>query len=573
MKNKIVLIFSLFLMIQLPGFSQFDFFNNQDSLWGHDPGNFNPILYYYTSVHAMMIKDGYLYLGGNMTNSGNITSYGCIKWDGNHFHSVGDTTIQDWNDNLSLAFQNSMLTYHNVIYGVGEHWDFFCLDTNTNHWINPLPPYDVGSVWTLAVYHDSLIIGGDGYNNPVTGSNVDAVAWYDNQFHDFGTNQFGCMGSVYELVVYNDELYAAGAPYLARYAHDTIGQWEKVGGYADNYLHGLMLDTTNNFLWIVTNKIVDGTVHTDGASIWNGFYFEKGIYTHADSTSINGSWGILDLAWYHGKLYATTSYGHPYPDDPTDTIPSSFWYIDSDMRWKPVGGITIPLSFNDNTLTVYKDDLYWGARYYPQGSAIEDTIIPGIRGTFGKWHAPQATGCFWLMPRVLAHADTFYLPQGGGTVDVPLYNNNAYADSWQWDFDDGSTDTVKDPLHTYSQIGTYHVQVTVTEDGCTKTAEKDIVIMEATGIADLSLKDLSFKIYPNPTKQDFTVEISLPENIKGKNEFFVTGMGGANKYRRHIQSGFNRFVVSTTGWQPATYICNLMAGNKFVGSKKLVLTK
>ncbi|MCD6366884.1 MAG: PKD domain-containing protein, partial [Bacteroidales bacterium] len=311
-------------------------------------------------------------------------------------------------------------------------------------------------------------------------------------------------------------------------------------------------------------------IYTDGASIWNGFYFEEGINTGADPTSNEDSWGIIDLAWYHGKLYAATSYGCPYPGD---TIPSTFFYIDSNMRWTPVGGITTPLDLERNAFCVYKDDLYWGAYYYPSDTSIEDTIIPGVRGTFGRWHAPPATDCFWLMPRVLAHADTFYLPQGGGTVDVPLYNNNAYADSWSWDFDDTTTDTVKDPLHTYSQIGTYHVSVTVTEDGCTKTAEKDIVIMESTDVGSLSLKDVVFKIYPNPTKQDFTVEITLPETLTEKSRFFVTGINGATKYQRQLQAGFNRFEISTGGWYPATYICNLMVGGKFLGSKKLILNK
>ena len=34
--------------------------------------------------------------------------------------------------------------------------------------------------------------------------------------------------------------------------------------------------------------------------------------------------------------------------------------------------------------------------------------------------------------------------------------------AWTWDFDDGSTSTQQHPMHTFTQSGDYHVQLTIT---------------------------------------------------------------------------------------------------------------
>ena len=50
--------------------------------------------------------------------------------------------------------------------------------------------------------------------------------------------------------------------------------------------------------------------------------------------------------------------------------------------------------------------------------------------------------------------------------------------SWLWDFDDGQTSTVKDPVNTYTAIGSYQVRLTVTDSlGFTGTVVKNIVVV------------------------------------------------------------------------------------------------
>ncbi len=64
-----------------------------------------------------------------------------------------------------------------------------------------------------------------------------------------------------------------------------------------------------------------------------------------------------------------------------------------------------------------------------------------------------------------------YLAQ---SQNFPLLNTVGYPypiTSWQWDFGDGATSTLQNPVHTYSVFGTYTVTLTATSvNGCVKTA-------------------------------------------------------------------------------------------------------
>ncbi len=541
-----------------------------------EDANFN---YNRAWVYALSIARDTLYVGaGALDTAGDIYTNHLAQWDGQHFHAMrgGDT---DW------GVVRDVTAYRDTVYLCG---DFESLDSLprtggiaawTNGHFHSVFNYNDSLQYnpilrSIEVWHDTLFIG-NGYvlasdpNNPF----CDIAAYRNGHWLHVGSLPLNCL----DLAVYNDELFACSASGILKYQGETgCTLWSYVFN-ANSYTYEMKVDTINNFLYFsgYFNMAMESTanyaLNTDYVARWNGFYLE-GIGPGTLDTNYSGS---RTLALYRGYVFIAPDWNDSLHNQYVGKI--IYW---DGQNWQPALPYPNVKGIGILKMAVYKDTLYAGG--IPEDTIVigNDSIIyngPPDNG-FGdkglhRFYMPPDTTCHWLQPRVLAHADTFYLPQGGGTVDVPLYNNNAYADSWSWDFDDGTTDTVKDPLHTYSQTGVYTVQVTVTEDGCTKTAEKNIVIMESTGSETLSFSNVAFKIYPNPTRHDFTVEITLPETVKGKNKFFVTGMNGVVKYNWQLQSGFNRFTVGTTSWQPATYLCNLVINGKFVGGKKLMLTK
>ena len=78
---------------------------------------------------------------------------------------------------------------------------------------------------------------------------------------------------------------------------------------------------------------------------------------------------------------------------------------------------------------------------------------------------------------------------------------------WKWTFGDGTTDVVRNPIHTYKTTGTYMVSLTVTnEAGCTDSTGKSIYVCPDAGIHD-AVKKLNVHAYPNPSTGAFKLEV------------------------------------------------------------------
>jgi gliding motility-associated-like protein len=54
------------------------------------------------------------------------------------------------------------------------------------------------------------------------------------------------------------------------------------------------------------------------------------------------------------------------------------------------------------------------------------------------------------------------------------------AKTWQWDFGDGTTSTQQNPTHTFSNYGTYTIQLTVTNDTCFHISKQVVTIVNGS---------------------------------------------------------------------------------------------
>ncbi|MEX1188839.1 MAG: PKD domain-containing protein [Bacteroidia bacterium] len=69
------------------------------------------------------------------------------------------------------------------------------------------------------------------------------------------------------------------------------------------------------------------------------------------------------------------------------------------------------------------------------------------------------------------------------------------ADSWSWDFGDGSSSSDENPVHTYAEEGVYEVNLIASNCQYADTISLSVPVI-FTGIN--SIKDTEFKIFPNP---------------------------------------------------------------------------
>ena len=71
----------------------------------------------------------------------------------------------------------------------------------------------------------------------------------------------------------------------------------------------------------------------------------------------------------------------------------------------------------------------------------------------------------------------------GYDVDFTDITTGGTVDSWFWDFGDGGSSTLENPMHTYTNTGTYNVILEVTNGCDTYQISYDVVISDPDGIA------------------------------------------------------------------------------------------
>jgi PKD repeat protein len=314
----------------------------------------------------------------------------------------------------------------------------------------------------------------------------------------------------------------------------------------DYYGLAMAKDTFNNFLYIGGGCFNVYDVHgnpipTDGVGLWDGFEWHPigdGSMPQAISEDA--------LAVYRGDLYV-------------GSLDLAWGCL---KRWDGVKWDSCQGGVNNTiySLEVYKDSLYVAGAF---STVNHDSVPQGL----ATWFMPD-TGCRYVKPMVHTLADTFKINSGQPTVNVQFYNNNAYVDTWAWDFGDMGTAGTQNPTHTYTAAGTYNVICTVSHNACVKTASKTIVVIDNTGIEDLSKEKLNFKLYPNPTSSDITVECTLPQNKTG--ELKTHHMNGSTRNSWPLQSGENRITIPSTGLATGVSLVSVFVDGGFVFTEKVV---
>ncbi len=103
--------------------------------------------------------------------------------------------------------------------------------------------------------------------------------------------------------------------------------------------------------------------------------------------------------------------------------------------------------------------------------------------------------------------------------DFDLSNNSLGAVNFLWNFGDGNTSDLENPVHQYDTIGVYAIQlITQSANGCLDTLQKSIVVELEVGMeAPKSLPNW-IRIYPNPVESDLTIEVHkmFSEGIEAK---------------------------------------------------------
>ncbi|MBN2775989.1 MAG: PKD domain-containing protein [Bacteroidales bacterium] len=523
MQKKTIILLLLVILFTTLKCQEWSYeFNGIDSLY-NNYGGFALIYDLYS------YDDDELYIGGAFAKANSFDVNSIVKWNGDTINS------------FSLGVYGTVFTisiYQDTLY-VGGDFPHASNQPNTanlavwngTNWQTAPIGKPGGAVYDFCVFRDTLYISGN--FSTISYVNYDKIAAYSNGIKI----NIGDMGMwTRALAVLNGDLYAGGYYGLRRHISGT--EWETLPVQTNGDVRDMITDTINSFLYVGGFFTEIEGVASYGNAMWDGFNWN----TMGDYCTMSPMYQAL--AVYRGDLYVS---GRHIGEGEDIRLSIDRW---DGEQWDSIGG-----SFNESILSleVFRDTLIIGGAF----TLSNDIPVYGL----AKLYMPD-NGCDYLKPRINTWADTFYLE--GGEVDVNLYNNNPYADSWEWDFGTSQTGNERNPVHTYTQVGEYNVQVTVTDGECVKTANKTIYIELGSELQEF--EQIEMQIFPNPSSKDFTLIVNLPDYKNA--EIKIAGLNGHLKSDIPVTGETTEIV--TKGWSAGTYICNLFIEEKLIKTEKLV---
>ncbi|HNQ69286.1 MAG TPA: T9SS type A sorting domain-containing protein [Bacteroidales bacterium] len=506
-------------------------------------------------VDVLYVDHDTIFMTGAFSHAGELGLWCLGKWNNFNWYNIG--IIDSWGNGpmyCSIRYENKLWVGGSNSWYPNNMTDLSFLSCwDGSSWTGPYTTKPNGNVYDLIEHNDTLFACGDFYEIDGVGGGATVKAYYDGTWISIGHVEVA-HGMAFE--VFNNELLL-GTRYTGIYKRVGMSSWPSFQGSPIGSVTSLIVDTTNNQLYIGgAFHYVDNTIYSKGVAMFDSFKW------HSVN---NGVYGINPKAMtmYRGDLYVGGLF-----DTTVNGLTVNHIARWDGYNWHSLGNGT---NASVNALAVFQDTLIVGGWFYEVGDSQRALAI-------AKWYMPDygshlPQGCDYLRPIVYAYEefgtakDTFYLTDG--EAEVKFYNNNAYVDSWEWDFTSTSSVTIppsteRNPVVTFTEVGEYNVQVTVTQEGCTKTANRTIYIQLGSEIQNLEEPEM--QLYPNPTNNDFTVKVFLAsyKNV----EFKITGINGEQK--ENIKITGETTVISTKGWKAGVYVCNLFVDGKLVKVEKVV---
>ncbi len=382
--------------------------------------------------YPLKIYNNELYVGGGGSLGFGPPNMEMTKWSGTNWDSVGTGTVTD---------VYHMEVYKNELYvtsdlrGIykwdGSNWDSLGHFQFTNiQWMRQ---------HALIVFNNELYIGGDSIVMKWDGTtdSVVGVITMNNWW-----------GEIYSMAVYNNELYVGGVfDTINGIAVNNIAKFDGTNWYpVGSGINGTsyVMHVYNNELYVGGNFDTVGGVQTfdlarwDGAN-WSSLGFDSSlILTH-----------VRALEEWNNKLYVGGVL--------SSVAGISAGYI---ARWDGTSWTAVIPDVNNMVkgLKVYNNELYASGWFTYAGIPVNYIT---------KW------GCDSLTVGFAQSNNIVDLAVSGNVI---FTNQSINAISIYWEFGDGATDTIQNPVHIYWQEGTYTVTLTATNDVCANSYTSTVVV-------------------------------------------------------------------------------------------------
>ena len=603
-------IFTLFLCCSLMLHAQ-----TWDTLWPRINGyvcTFNP-------------ANNLLYIGGGIAAAGNINLNGIAAWDGNKIDSV--------NTHLGLyATVYSIYSYNNYLYAGGYGVPLKKFDGTTWSSINTgITNYYSPGIDAMTLYKNKLYFGGRFYG---TNNIHSIACWNDTNCTNLNGGAYGNYGMVYALTVYNNELIAggdfayAGGVYAFNIAAWDGSNWHALDTGVDDKVCALTVDTINNFLYVAGSFYTAGGyngVSSEVIARWDGYRWDSidhnnFFFTQANSLTMYhnnlfmGSCGgtqtnsfcivkwtgkkwvplyngpdnaVLALGVYKDELYAGGYFTKVGQDS---VLGIARYYEPPDTTCDYLQPLieprnTVSYTTDSTTVNFYNNIIHASSWHWNFGDGATDTvqmpthtyINPGIYNVSvivkyqhcvdTAYTTVYAYPCSMLQASIYPANDTLFLSSSG---KVTFTSNIPNANSYYWDFGDGTTSNAGNPTHTYTKDTVYSIMLIITKGKCADTSYTKITVINNIGIKENSKEsDYLGQNIPNPFNQTTTIPYNLPYGSSGI--INITDATGKQIKEYNLLQGKNNLVVSLNGITSGTYYYSIIINGIKKETKSMIM--
>ena len=315
-------------------------------------------------------------------------------------------------------------------------------------------------------------------------------------------------------------------------ANNNIG----TGGYHGSAYHGALNFTANRSL-----EIVSAWVDADGAGP-RTFYVATGSNT---TGAIPGANDIVDQV-------TVNLVNGPQRINLNLNVPASGTYNiganNADLYRNRAGAnypYTAPgyMSITSSSSTSGPTDFY----YYLYDLEVRDPACVSAQDTV----------------RVHPVVSDFSFSNTSGTLTFT--DASVDATSWFWDFGDGDTSTVQNPVHVYNSVGTYNVSLTINNGACSSTQTVTITLVS---VDNLDNPQLSMALLPNPSQGQTT--LTLGHELEEDVQVQLLDVTGKVLQQHTLAKGDTNLSLDVSDLPAALYLVQLK-GKNFSATQKLVV--
>lgn len=146
------------------------------------------------------------------------------------------------------------------------------------------------------------------------------------------------------------------------------------------------------------------------------------------------------------------------------------------------------------------------------------------------------------------------------------------ANTYVWDFGDGTISTEMSPIYTYTEAGDYVITLTVTsEDGQTQTITETVSVSFPTSLNEITGLT-AINVFPVPASNNVTVTFDM-ESAKSLNVTVVNAIGQTVKQmNEEVTGGSNQVSFDVTDFANGIYFINFEAEGQ-VSSQRFTVLK